>query len=133
MGVMPRDPQSSYLMLLAARAAEQRHPAGRKPKLKIRLRYKIRHIMWLSVWVALVLSLRPVFVESLPTVAMALFVMSEVVAAVSFIVLVAIAVFVEGGKRQDRLIVLVSYFMTVAVAPHLIFLLYGIGWAILRP
>ena len=88
--------------------------------------------MWLSLWVALVLSLRTLLIESLPTLVMALFVLSVAVGAASFIALVAIAFFVEGGERQDRLILLVSYCMTGAFAPMLIFFLYGVGLAILH-
>jgi hypothetical protein len=94
---------------LIARAIEVEQ--SRKKKFGIKLRFKIRHIMWLSLWTAVVLAVREPLIASLPEVAAAIAMISVVLTIAMFITVFGIAILMDEGPTKDRVVLLLFYCM----------------------
>jgi hypothetical protein len=84
---------------------------SRKKKHGIKLRFKIQHIMWLSLWTAVVLAVRGPLLASLPMVAGMISLASLVMTFAMFIAVFGIALLMDEGTTKDRVVLLLFYCM----------------------
>ncbi|WP_435005735.1 hypothetical protein P12x_003530 [Tundrisphaera lichenicola] len=101
-----RSPHYAYATL-AAKASEDCR--GRAKKSRFNLRFKIQHIMWLSVWMAVVLAVREPLIASLPRAVGAIFVISGMVALFLFVGLYRVALLMEEGETKDESVLVMLY------------------------
>ena len=105
-------PQNEPTRFLIARAMEVEE--SRKKRFGVEFRFKIQHIMWLSVWTALVLAVRGPLLATLPEIAAAITVASLVATFAMFIAVFGIALLMEEGLTKDRVVLLLFYGMAAS-------------------
>jgi hypothetical protein len=110
------------ITFLIARAREEEQ-SRKKKKGGIRLRFKIRHIMWLSVWTALVLAARDPLIASLPEAAGAIAWVSGGVALAMIIALYGVALLMDEGETKDSAVLIMLYCLAGDLFLFLVFLL----------
>jgi hypothetical protein len=94
---------------LLARAMEVEQ--SRKKRFGIRLRFKIQHIMWLSLWTAIVLAAKDPLIAYWPEIAMHLVEFSGGLALAMFIAVFGVALLMDEGPTKDRVVLLLFYCM----------------------
>jgi hypothetical protein len=94
---------------LIVRANEVEH--SRKKRFGLKLRFKIQHIMWLSLWTAVVLAARGPLLASLPEVAGMISLGSLVLTFAMFFAVFGIALLMDEGTTKDRVVLLLFYCM----------------------
>jgi hypothetical protein len=82
--------------------------ADRK-KFEIKLHFKIRHIMWLSLWTALVLAAKDPLIASLPELATVIAWISIALAVAMFLSLFGVALLMDEGETKDRVVLYLGY------------------------
>jgi hypothetical protein len=113
-------PPMEPIAFLIARAMEDER--SRKKKSGIRLRFKIRHIMWLSVWTALVLAARDPLIASLPEAAGVIAWISGSLAIAMVIALYGVALLMDEGETKDTAVLIMLYCLAGDLFLFLVFL-----------
>lgn len=118
----PRESPHQVFAMSAAMAEEERR-RRRRAGPGVRLRFRIQHMMWLSLWSALVLAAREPLMASLPAAVAAIVVLSGVVAVGLLGGLYGVALMAEEGERKDQAVLVMLYCLTGDLFLFLMFLL----------
>jgi hypothetical protein len=87
------------------------------------LRFKIKHLMYLVFWTALILAVREPLVASVPRLVSLIVVLSGVTVIGIFAGLYGVALFMEESRSKDRLVDRMCYVLIGAGILFFIFLL----------
>ena len=97
------------LRFLLSRSTDEEERSGRKGK--DRLRFKIQHIMYLTAWTAMLLSVRGYLIDAAPTFVTAIVWASGLGGAAMIAGVYGIAWLMEEGVPKDRLVLRILYFL----------------------
>ncbi len=89
----------------------------------MRLRFKIKHLMYLTAWTALILAVRDPLIATAPELVRLVFWLSAIAAVVIFIALYAIALIVDEGKDKDDIIDKTCY---ILIADGILFFVFAL-------
>jgi hypothetical protein len=104
---VPDPIEPTRFLIARAREVEQ----SRRKKFGIKLRFQIQHIMWLSLWTAVVLAVRNPLIASLPEIARVIAMTSGVLLPAMFLAVFGLALLMEEGTRKDRAVLVLFYCM----------------------
>ncbi len=89
----------------------------------MKLRFKIKHLMWLTAWTALILSVRDPLIATAPELVNLLFWVSGIVALGFFVALYGIALIADEGSFKDELVNKMCYFL---MADGIVFFVFAL-------
>lgn len=89
----------------------------------MKLRFKIKHLMWLTLWTALILSVRDPLIATAPELVDLLFWVSGIVALGMFVALYGIALIVDEGHFKDDLVNRMCYLL---IADGVVFFVFAV-------
>jgi hypothetical protein len=89
----------------------------------MKLRFKIKHLMWLTLWTALVLSVKDPLIATAPELVNLLFWLSGILAVGVFVALYGIAVFADEGDFKDELVNKMCYAL---IADGVVFFVFSV-------
>jgi hypothetical protein len=87
------------------------------------LQFKIKHIMYLTVFTAILLSIRDPLVASFPLLVTSIIWVSGAIAVASTVGVYGIALMMEEGSRKDKLARSILYFLTADMLVFVVFFL----------
>ena len=121
--MLKKDPGLDASRSLLTRATDDHRPSRRKPKLVVR--FRIKHIMYLTLWTAILLAIRQPLENSAPEIVSGMIWASGILAVVLIIVIYGIALTMRDGSSLDKLVVRLLYGLTATLLLFIIFTLLG--------
>jgi hypothetical protein len=89
----------------------------------MKLSFKIKHLMWLTAWTALILAARDPLIASAPELVNLLFWMSGILALAFFVALYGVALIVDEGAFKDELVNKMCYLL---MADGIVFFVFAL-------
>jgi hypothetical protein len=89
----------------------------------MKLRFKIKHLMWLTLWTALILWVREPLIATAPELVDLLFWVSGIVALGVFVGLYGIALIADEGHFKDDLVNRMCYLL---IADGIVFFVFSV-------
>jgi hypothetical protein len=89
----------------------------------MKIRFKIKHLMYLTFWTAVILALRGPLLASVPDFVWLIVKLSGVAAVAMFVGLYGIALMVDEGRYKDRLVDRICYLL---IGDGILFFLFSI-------